>query len=112
MRIINPPTPGYLVADEENNAIGMPRGEVLIGGPNVCAGYYVKDPENPDDADKEMMEKNASDFFEKDGYRWFRTGDVGQITALGTRSFSRKICFPSARRTIPKKFYYALHRTI
>ena len=32
---------GYRTADANDPAIGMPRGEVLIGGPVVCQGYYT-----------------------------------------------------------------------
>jgi long-chain acyl-CoA synthetase len=72
----------YRVSDEHNPAIGMPRGEVLIGGPVVANGYY-QDPENPD---PELVAKNASDFSVDpvDGTRYFHTGDIGQVTADGT----------------------------
>ncbi|XP_056140407.1 long-chain-fatty-acid--CoA ligase 4 [Lampris incognitus] len=44
-----------------------PRGEILIGGPNVTMGYY-------------RSESNDQDFFVDDkGQRWFCTGDVGEI---------------------------------
>ena len=44
-----------------------PRGEVLIGGPNVTMGYY-------------RHENGDQDFFvDENGQRWFCTGDVGEI---------------------------------
>ncbi|CAN9514775.1 unnamed protein product [Ophioblennius macclurei] len=44
-----------------------PRGEILIGGPNVTMGYY-------------RNESNDQDFFvDEQGQRWFCTGDVGEI---------------------------------
>ncbi|KAA8588499.1 hypothetical protein FQN60_009844 [Etheostoma spectabile] len=44
-----------------------PRGEILIGGPNVTMGYY-------------RNESNDQDFFaDEKGQRWFCTGDVGEI---------------------------------
>lgn len=44
-----------------------PRGEILIGGPNVTMGYYRTDG-------------NDQDFFvDNNGQRWFCTGDVGEI---------------------------------
>uniref|UniRef100_A0AAQ6AH90 long-chain-fatty-acid--CoA ligase n=1 Tax=Amphiprion ocellaris TaxID=80972 RepID=A0AAQ6AH90_AMPOC len=53
---------GYTSKDEPN-----PRGEVLIGGPNVTMGYY-------------RNESNDQDFFvDENGQRWFCTGDVGEI---------------------------------
>lgn len=38
---------GYRGKDADNPAIGMARGEVLIGGPAVCQGYYTS-PNTPD----------------------------------------------------------------
>jgi len=69
----------YRNSDAKNHQIGMPRGEVLIGGPSVTIGYWI-DPENPD---PEVAEKNSTDFVEVEGVRYFRTGDIGQITADG-----------------------------
>ncbi|XP_054453376.1 long-chain-fatty-acid--CoA ligase 4 [Anoplopoma fimbria] len=53
---------GYTSRDKPN-----PRGEILIGGPNVTMGYY-------------RQEGHDQDFFvdEKD-QRWFCTGDVGEV---------------------------------
>ena len=45
---------GYRASDLQDSAIGMRRGEVLIGGPTVCAGYLV-DKEDPD---PEIVKKN------------------------------------------------------
>ena len=70
----------YRVADEKDPAIGMPRGEVLIGGAIVANGYY----QNPSNPDPELTAKNASDFsVGPDGTRYFHTGDIGQMTADG-----------------------------
>lgn len=45
-----------------------PRGEILVGGPNVTMGYYKSDG------------KNQEDFFvDGNGQRWFCTGDIGEI---------------------------------
>lgn len=48
-----------------------PRGEVVIGGVNVTIGYYKN------------AEKTEEEYFERDGKRWFRTGDVGEIHGDG-----------------------------
>ena len=61
---------------------GMMRGEIWIGGPQVTQGYYI----NPKKGDPDgLAEKNKSDFVDSlDGMRWFKTGDVGQLTKKGT----------------------------
>uniref|UniRef100_A0AAQ4S1T0 long-chain-fatty-acid--CoA ligase n=1 Tax=Gasterosteus aculeatus aculeatus TaxID=481459 RepID=A0AAQ4S1T0_GASAC len=57
---------GYTSRDEPN-----PRGEILIGGPNVTMGYY-------------RQESHNEDFFvDEKGQRWFCTGDVGEVYADG-----------------------------
>ncbi|XP_017066171.1 long-chain-fatty-acid--CoA ligase 3 isoform X3 [Drosophila eugracilis] len=48
-----------------------PQGEVLIGGECVSQGYY------------KLPGKTNEDFFEDDGQRWFKTGDIGEIQADG-----------------------------
>ncbi|XP_041050984.1 long-chain-fatty-acid--CoA ligase 4 isoform X2 [Carcharodon carcharias] len=53
---------GYTTRDQPN-----PRGEILIGGPNVAMGYF-------------KTNKSSDDFFEdSNGQRWFCTGDVGEF---------------------------------
>ncbi|XP_057705721.1 long-chain-fatty-acid--CoA ligase 4 isoform X3 [Corythoichthys intestinalis] len=53
---------GYTSKDKPN-----PRGEILIGGPNVTMGYY-------------KYESKDEDFFvDEKGQRWFCTGDVGEV---------------------------------
>ncbi|KAK9520470.1 hypothetical protein VZT92_020355 [Zoarces viviparus] len=45
-----------------------PRGEILVGGPNVTMGYYKNEA------------KNQGDFFtDENGQRWFCTGDIGEF---------------------------------
>ena len=74
------PEGNYLNADKNDPSIGMPRGEVLIGGPTVCQGYYV-DKKKPD---ADVVKKNEEDFsVDADGTRWFHTGDIGQFTPDG-----------------------------
>ena len=45
----------------------FPRGEIVIGGPNISPGYY------------KLPSKTSEEFFDADGKRWFRTGDIGEI---------------------------------
>ncbi|XP_033209649.1 long-chain-fatty-acid--CoA ligase 3 isoform X2 [Belonocnema kinseyi] len=62
LRLENWEEAGYRVTD-----MPYPRGEILVGGENVSAGYY------------KLSEKTKEDFFEEDGRMWFRTGDIGEI---------------------------------
>jgi long-subunit acyl-CoA synthetase (AMP-forming) len=70
---------GYRASDATDPDIGVPRGEVLIGGPVVCQGYYVA-PHMPD---PELEAKNATEFSVIDGVRYFHTGDIGAFTDRG-----------------------------
>uniref|UniRef100_A0AAR2LZ20 long-chain-fatty-acid--CoA ligase n=1 Tax=Pygocentrus nattereri TaxID=42514 RepID=A0AAR2LZ20_PYGNA len=49
-----------------------PRGEVLIGGPSVTMGYYKNETMNRENF-----------FVDKNGQRWFCTGDIGEFQADG-----------------------------
>jgi len=79
LRLRDWPEGGYFNDDVKNSAIGMRRGEILIGGPGVSKGYYV-DPANPD---PELVEKNQTDYIVIGGIRYFCTGDIGQFTPSG-----------------------------
>ncbi|XP_063169529.1 long-chain-fatty-acid--CoA ligase 4 isoform X2 [Candoia aspera] len=58
---------GYTTRDLPN-----PRGEIVIGGPNVSVGYFRNE------------EKTAEDFIVDDnGQRWFCTGDIGEFHSDG-----------------------------
>lgn len=58
---------GYYSTDKPN-----PRGEILIGGPNVSMGYYKN------------KAKNNEDFFvDANGQHWFCTGDIGEFHSDG-----------------------------
>lgn len=48
-----------------------PQGEIIIGGDSVSQGYY------------KLPKKTVEDFFEEDGKRWFKTGDIGEFQADG-----------------------------
>lgn len=58
---------GYRSTDKPN-----PRGEILIGGPNVTMGYYKNDPKKQEDF---VVDEN--------GQRWFCTGDIGEFHSDG-----------------------------
>uniref|UniRef100_A0AAY4EFG1 long-chain-fatty-acid--CoA ligase n=1 Tax=Denticeps clupeoides TaxID=299321 RepID=A0AAY4EFG1_9TELE len=54
---------GYRCTDKPH-----PRGEILIGGPSITMGYYKN------------QQKTQEDFFtDKNGQRWFCTGDIGEF---------------------------------
>ncbi|XP_063771972.1 fatty acid CoA ligase Acsl3 [Pseudophryne corroboree] len=58
---------GYFNSDQPR-----PRGEILIGGPNVTMGYYKNEL------------KTKEDFFvDNNGQRWFCTGDIGEFHSDG-----------------------------
>jgi len=65
----------YRVTDQPR-----PRGEIIIGGENITAGYY-KQPG-----------KTAEEYFtDANGRRWFKSGDIGQVEDDGTlRIIDRK----------------------
>jgi len=56
----------YRVTDRPN-----PRGEIVLGGETIAKGYFGM---------KDLTEAN---FFEEQGKRWFRTGDIGEIDKNG-----------------------------
>lgn len=62
IRLINWEEGSYRITDKP-----WPRGEVIIGGDNISSGYY------------KLPEKSKEEFFEEDGKRWFRTGDIGEV---------------------------------
>ncbi|CAN0892417.1 Long chain acyl-CoA synthetase 9, chloroplastic [Linum grandiflorum] len=58
---------GYLITDSP-----MPRGEIVIGGPNVTLGYF-----NNEEKSREVYKVDEK------GMRWFYTGDIGQFHSDG-----------------------------
>ncbi|KAJ6834374.1 long chain acyl-CoA synthetase 9, chloroplastic [Iris pallida] len=58
---------GYLVTDAP-----MPRGEIVIGGPNVTPGYFKNEEKT-----KEVYKVDER------GMRWFYTGDIGRVHSDG-----------------------------
>ncbi|XP_056313653.1 long-chain-fatty-acid--CoA ligase 4b [Danio aesculapii] len=55
---------GYTSQDKPH-----PRGEILIGGPNVAMGYYGSEGEG----------QNDNFWVDEAGQRWFSTGDIGEV---------------------------------
>uniref|UniRef100_A0A8C4H369 long-chain-fatty-acid--CoA ligase n=1 Tax=Dicentrarchus labrax TaxID=13489 RepID=A0A8C4H369_DICLA len=58
---------GYRSTDKPH-----PRGEILVGGPNVTMGYYKNEAKNHEDF---LVDEN--------GQRWFCTGDIGEFQEDG-----------------------------
>ena len=48
-----------------------PRGEIILGGDPIAKGYF------------KLPEKTKEEFFEENGTRWFRTGDIGEYDQYG-----------------------------
>lgn len=67
IKLIDWPEGGYLTSDSP-----MPRGEIVVGGPNVTVGYF-KNVEKT----KELYKVDER------GMRWYYTGDIGQFHADG-----------------------------
>ncbi|XP_020573584.1 long chain acyl-CoA synthetase 9, chloroplastic-like [Phalaenopsis equestris] len=63
VKLIDWPEGGYLTTDSP-----MPRGEIVIGGPNVTAGYFKNEEKT-----KEVYKVDER------GMRWFYTGDIGRF---------------------------------
>ena len=62
-----------LLLTSETNKLSFLAGEICLGGGNIATGYY------------KMPEKTAEDFYrDKDGTRWFKTGDIGEMYPDGT----------------------------
>ncbi|XP_076886264.1 long chain acyl-CoA synthetase 9, chloroplastic-like [Bidens hawaiensis] len=63
IKLVDWPEGGYLTSDSP-----MPRGEIVVGGPNVTLGYFKNDEKT-----KEVYKVDER------GVRWFYTGDIGQF---------------------------------
>ncbi len=66
IKLVNWEEGGFLITDKPH-----PRGEIHVGGDNVAMGYFRNE------------QKSAEDFYDEDGRRWFRTGDIGEFHADG-----------------------------
>lgn len=67
VKLVDWPEGGYLISDSPK-----PRGEIVIGGPNVTVGYFKNDEKT-----REVYKVDER------GVRWFYTGDIGQFHADG-----------------------------
>ncbi|XP_043720592.1 long chain acyl-CoA synthetase 9, chloroplastic-like [Telopea speciosissima] len=67
IKLVNWHEGGYLTIDSP-----MPRGEIVIGGPNVTLGYFKNEEKT-----KEVYKVDER------GMRWFYTGDIGQFHGDG-----------------------------
>merc|ERR1711963_1062666 len=66
IKIVNWEEGNYTIKDKP-----FPRGEIHVGGRNVAMGYFKNE------------EKTLEEFYDEDGYRWFMTGDIGQVESDG-----------------------------
>lgn len=66
VRLVDWPEGNYRVRDKPN-----PRGEIWVGGEQVCMGYF------------NMPDKTQEDFQVVNGIRFFATGDIGEMDARG-----------------------------
>jgi len=66
IKIVNWEEGNCFISDKPN-----PRGEIHVGGDNVAMGYFKN------------QSKTMEDFYEMDGRRWFRTGDIGEFHTDG-----------------------------
>ncbi|XP_041014783.1 long chain acyl-CoA synthetase 9, chloroplastic-like isoform X1 [Juglans microcarpa x Juglans regia] len=67
IKLIDWPEGGYLTSDSP-----MPRGEIVVGGPNVTVGYFKNEEKT-----KELYKVDER------GMKWYYTGDIGQFHADG-----------------------------
>lgn len=66
----------YTSKDKDSQGRPTPRGEILVRGVQVFAGYYKRD-----ELTKEALRPDG----------WLKTGDVGEVTSgLGFRIIDRK----------------------
>ena len=74
VRLVNWDEGNYKVTDRP-----LPRGEICLSGAPIAKGYF------------KLPDKTAESFFQMDGRRWFRTGDIGALEKDGTyRIIDRK----------------------
>lgn len=62
IKLVNWEEGNYRVTDRP-----YPRGEIVVGGDSISAGYY------------KLPDKTREDFYQADGKAWFKTGDICEI---------------------------------
>jgi len=69
--------------DQKKNKSG---GELWAGGPGVSPGYYdpSKNGLKPNIPSNGMAKKTTEEFFQDDGWSWFKTGDIASWNPEGT----------------------------
>lgn len=77
LRLINWEEGNYRVTNKP-----YPQGEIIIGSQSIALGYF------------KMHEATAENFFEEDGKRWFRTGDIGEMYQDGVLKIIGEFHFP------------------
>lgn len=75
IKLVNWEEGNYRVTDKP-----YPRGEIVIGGENVSNGYY------------KLQDKTNEDFYEENGKRWFKTGDIVEVHDDGVVKIIGRIC--------------------
>lgn len=85
---------GYRVTNKP-----YPQGEIIIGGDSVSRGYY------------KLPQKTDEDFFDEDGRRWFKTGDIGEIHPDGVLKIIGKLPPSRASKRMIYLFHYCVRRS-
>ncbi len=76
-------------------------GEIVVSGPQLFSGYW------------QQPQATASAFFERDGARWFRTGDLGRVDADGYFTMAdrlKRMINASGFKVWPAEVEALLHR--
>src|SRR5204862_6418156 len=89
---IGHPLPGVTVRVVDDNdepvAVGKP-GHLLVGGIALARGYLA-DP-HPERPDEPVIEPGGRFFYDPDGTRWYRTGDIVARDLDGSLRYIRRV---------------------
>lgn len=88
IRLVNWEEGNYFVTNKP-----YPQGEVIIGGGMIADGYF------------KMSVETAENFYEEEGIRWFRTGDIGEVHEDGSLKIigelvTTKVEFKNLKKTL------------